>query len=135
NREENHDVNVIVASCRLVDQSRHGAVGISQGEIWGLGWVVGRDPVRDLCVVHALFPDYPEEKSDKIVNKKLPAVRIASSQTLREGDPVYAVAAPNSQELTASEGIVSGRRRHGSTDYIQTTTAISMGPSGAGLFD
>jgi len=63
------------------------------------------------------------------------AAVIGSSKTLKVGAKVYAVGAPHGLELTLSDGIVSSLRKIEGGNYIQTTTAISNGSSGGGLFD
>jgi len=51
------------------------------------------------------------------------------------GERVYALGAPEGFDLTLSEGLISGLRRRGGTNVIQTTAPISHGSSGGGLFD
>jgi hypothetical protein len=74
-------------------------------------------------------------KDGEVTYRKLPSVRIASSQWLEVGDPVYAIGAPQGLELTLSDGLISGIRESKGTEYIQTTAPISKGSSGGGLFD
>jgi cytochrome c-type biogenesis protein CcmH/NrfG len=62
------------------------------------------------------------------------AIQIGSAASLKVGQPVYAVGAPQGLELSISEGIVS-QLRGGPPPFIQTTAAISPGSSGGGLFD
>lgn len=62
-----------------------------------------------------------------------PAV-LGSAASLKVGQPVYAVGAPQGLELSISEGIVS-QLRGAPPPMIQTTAAISPGSSGGGLFD
>ena len=64
-----------------------------------------------------------------------PAVPIGSVKTLRTGQRVFAIGAPQGLELTISEGIVSSLREVPGGTVIQTTAAISAGSSGGGLFD
>jgi tetratricopeptide (TPR) repeat protein len=63
------------------------------------------------------------------------AVSLRPSTTLGVGERVYSIGAPRGLELTLSEGIISGLRDFGTVRIIQTTTAISTGSSGGGLFD
>lgn len=51
------------------------------------------------------------------------------------GERVYAIGAPEGLELTLSEGLVSGIRAETGVPVVQTTTPISPGSSGGGLFD
>lgn len=135
------DVTVVVTNCHVVDKAPYGVVGLTAGEINGLGWVAGKDPARDLCVVHALFygadakgTPLMDDKGE-VAYRKLPAVQVGSSQWLQVGDPVYALGAPQGLELSLSSGLVSGFREHKGSEYIQTTAPISKGSSGGGLFD
>ena len=64
-----------------------------------------------------------------------PAVTAASVRSVRTGQRVYAVGAPQGLELTISEGIVSSLREVAGGTVIQTTAPISPGSSGGGLFD
>jgi tetratricopeptide (TPR) repeat protein len=60
---------------------------------------------------------------------------LGATHNLKIGQRVYAIGAPQGLELTLSEGIVSSLREVDSGRYIQTTTPISPGSSGGGLFD
>ncbi len=64
-----------------------------------------------------------------------PAVTIGSTATLRTGQKVYAIGAPQGLDLTISDGIVSSLRAVSGGTVIQTTAPISPGSSGGGLFD
>jgi len=64
-----------------------------------------------------------------------PAVVIGSVGSLRPGQTVYAIGAPAGLELTISQGIVSALRKVDEGTVIQTSTPISPGSSGGGLFD
>jgi S1-C subfamily serine protease len=55
--------------------------------------------------------------------------------TLAVGERVYTVGSPSGLENTLAEGIVSGLRRRGTVDLVQSSAAISPGSSGGGLFD
>lgn len=129
------DENLIATNCHLTDKSAVGVFLVRQGASSGVGFIYGKDPDRDLCLIQALFPDNDASHGSELAFKKLPAVRIASSQWLEVGDPVYALGAPEGLELTLSDGLVSGIRQAQGTDYIQTTAPISKGSSGGGLFD
>lgn len=65
----------------------------------------------------------------------LKPVQIGSSRTLKVGETVFAIGAPQGLELSLSEGIVSSIREEEDRRYIQTTAAISPGSSGGGLFN
>ena len=63
------------------------------------------------------------------------SVVIANIDSLRIGQRVYAIGAPSGLELTLTDGLISSLRSYGRTHVIQTSTAISPGSSGGGLFD
>jgi Trypsin-like peptidase domain len=60
---------------------------------------------------------------------------MASVQTIRVGQRVYAIGAPRGLELSISDGLVSSIRPYGAFPLIQTNAPISKGSSGGGLFD
>jgi tetratricopeptide (TPR) repeat protein len=62
-------------------------------------------------------------------------VTIRPSTTLRTGERVYAIGAPEGLELSLSEGLISSLRPYEKVMVIQTTAPISSGSSGGGLFD
>jgi hypothetical protein len=61
-------------------------------------------------------------------------VKLRKAVSLKVGEPVYAIGAPQGLELSLSNGIVA-QLRGGPPPLIQTTAAISPGSSGGGLFD
>ncbi|HRH79459.1 MAG TPA: tetratricopeptide repeat-containing serine protease family protein [Thiobacillaceae bacterium] len=66
---------------------------------------------------------------------KATPVTLGNTRRLKVGAHVYAVGAPKGLELTLSDGIVSSLRQIDGGQYIQTTTPISPGSSGGGLYD
>jgi S1-C subfamily serine protease len=64
-----------------------------------------------------------------------PAVPIGSIDSLRTGQKVYAIGAPQGLDLTISDGIVSAFRDMPQGRIVQTTAPISPGSSGGPLFD
>ncbi len=71
----------------------------------------------------------------KVAGLSARAAQLRNSDTLAVGERVYAVGAPEGFELTLSEGLISGLREVEVGRVIQTTTPISRGSSGGGLFD
>jgi S1-C subfamily serine protease len=63
------------------------------------------------------------------------AVEIGSVASLRTGQKVFTIGAPQGLELTLSEGIVSALREVQNGTVVQTTAPISPGSSGGGLFN
>jgi serine protease Do len=82
------------------------------------------DIERDLCQIAAQ-------------NFHATPVEIGDSDALQVGKKVYALGNPRGLELTLTDGIVSALRKDskGMLRYIQTSTPISPGSSGGGLFD
>jgi len=65
-----------------------------------------------------------------------PAVQLGDAGSLSPGQRVVAIGAPESLELSISEGLISALRDYGDgSRVIQTTASISPGSSGGGLFD
>ncbi len=55
--------------------------------------------------------------------------------TLKVGETVYGLGAPQGLDLSLSDGLISQLREMRGTRFIQTNAAISPGSSGGGLFD
>ena len=64
-----------------------------------------------------------------------PAVSLGRVDSVRVGQPVYAIAAPRGLYSTISDGIVSALREVQGSKMIQTSAPVSPGSSGGGLFD
>ncbi|MGB6718111.1 MAG: trypsin-like peptidase domain-containing protein [Candidatus Acidiferrales bacterium] len=64
-----------------------------------------------------------------------PSLHLGDELTLQQGDPVYAIGAPQGLELTLTNGIVSAFRNIDNRFLIQSTAAIGHGSSGGPLFD
>ncbi len=68
--------------------------------------------------------------------KKLPHVVLGESDTISQGEHVFAIGSPLGLERTVSQGIVSVRARENMGRwYIQTTAQINPGNSGGPLFN
>lgn len=94
---------------------------IRQGDkTWpaNIAWI---DPNHDLALLRV-----PGLHAEPVALQESPAI---------VGERVYAIGAPEGLELTLSEGLISGLRVFQDGHVIQTTTPISPGSSGGGLFD
>lgn len=82
------------------------------------------DAERDLCQL-------------RVRDLTAPAVPLANVAGVKIGQRVYAIGAPQGLELTLSDGLVSSLREidEGKPPVIQTSTPVSPGSSGGGLFD
>lgn len=120
-----------VTSAHVVERSRRGIVGLSDGREYDFV-VVGRDPLSDLAVIRVDTPD-------------LVPVELGDADRLRVGQLVVAVGSPLGFAGTVTAGVVSavGRSlttRHGNTgrlveNVIQTDAALHPGNSGGALAD
>ena len=134
---------------RVIVQDASGrAVGFGSGVVIDRGTVLTNCHValRGTAVAAKLGNDvYPatvqvaDEELDlctvSVPGLDAPAVPVGSVKSLRTGQRVFAIGAPQGLELTISEGIVSSLREVPGGTVIQTTAAISAGSSGGGLFD
>lgn len=117
------DANLIVTNEHVIRDNRevvvHGQLVPKQ-----LVPVIFTDPKYDLAFLKA-----PE-------GKDMPAVKLLSEKSLREGDTVIAVGYPFGLKYTATQGIVSNTR-HEMNDllYIQHDAALNPGNSGGPLID
>lgn len=109
----------VATNCHVVQDAIRIEVGRANHFVSASSWA-GNDE-RDACLLEAPGLDGS------------PA-QLGTTNTLRVGERVYAVGAPQGLELSLSEGIVS-QLRGGPPPLIQTTAAISPGSSGGGLFD
>jgi len=140
-------VSASVARVNVQDASGR-AVGFGSGVVIDRGTVLTNCHValRGTAVAAKLGNDvYPatvqvaDEELDlctlSVPGLDAPAVPVGSVKSLRTGQRVFAIGAPQGLELTISEGIVSSLREVPGGTVIQTTAAISAGSSGGGLFD
>lgn len=111
---------IVATACHVVKEAKEIKVRYRGREYPGT--LKSADWERDLCLID-------------VWGLKAPAVRAGVTQSLKPGDKVYAIGAPQGLELTISEGIVSALREVSGGRYIQTTAPISSGSSGGGLFD
>jgi hypothetical protein len=89
--------------------------------------------------MHSGSVDVADEELDlcrlSVPGLDAPAVPVGLVGSLRTGQRVYAIGAPQGLDLTISEGIVSSLRDVPGGTVIQTTAPVSRGSSGGGLFD
>lgn len=109
----------IATNCHVVENGAQFQVG--RGKRLVPATLSEGDEDKDICLLHAdKFNGTPAE--------------LGKAGTLKVGEPVYAVGAPQGLELSLTDGIVSALRG-GTPPLIQTTAAISHGSSGGGLFN
>ncbi len=123
-------------------------VGLGSGVVTGSGQVItnchvatagGTLSVKVSGEQYSASVEVADEEYDlcrlSVSGLTAPAVPIGSIDTLRTGQKVYAIGAPQGLELTISDGIVSAFRDMPQGRIVQTTAPISPGSSGGPLFD
>ena len=148
------------SAATVFDSVWRSVVYIADDDGQGSGVIVGRDTVATNChVVTAkkigVFPPATREATaDEAIRASVlhrdkkrdfcllrvagvggRIAKIRKFNTLKIGEAVYAIGAPEGQELTLSDGLISQLRRRDGRRLIQTNAAISHGSSGGGLFD
>lgn len=128
--------------------------GVGQTRATGSGVVTGNEEVVTNChvlrgsskvvILHnrkKLAASIAAEDQDKdlcrlvVPNLRAPAANIVPLSSISVGAKVYAIGAPRGLELSLSDGLISSIRNRKGVKVIQTTTPISPGSSGGGLFD
>jgi tetratricopeptide (TPR) repeat protein len=109
----------VATNCHVVAEGASYKVG--RGKQLVPATLYAEDEEKDICILDAK-------------GIKGEPVQMGKATSLKVGDPVYAVGAPQGLELSLSDGIVS-QLRGGPPPLIQVTVAISPGSSGGGLFD
>lgn len=112
--------DILVTNCHVIARGKIFLVGHRQARLPAR--LTAYDAAKDLCVMEVQGLD-------------VAPARTGDANSVRVGQRVYAVGAPEGFELTLSEGLVSGLREAAGGRYIQTTAAMSEGSSGGGLFD
>jgi S1-C subfamily serine protease len=123
--------------------SQGSAIAISKNHLLTNCHVLERKPLVAILqekTVHKARLISSDSKSDKCIlqseyNGLSPVLGVKSYASVKVGERVYTIGAPQGLELTLGEGIVSGLREYKGVKYIQTTAPISPGSSGGGLFD
>ena len=93
----------------------------TKGHRKALAAVVYGDSDRDLAILRTVRP--------------LDAKPVAFATSYKVGQRAYALGAPKGLGWTLSDGIISATRNHKGNKFVQTTTPISRGSSGGGLFN
>jgi S1-C subfamily serine protease len=124
---------LVVTNCHVIDGMINGSVTFTSGEAYPFE-VLGTDEFSDLAILAVVGA--PEGT--------LVPLEVASSSTVRVGDPVVAIGNPYGLQSTLTSGIVSQLNRAIQTEtsgsrllsgVIQITAPINPGNSGGPLLD
>ena len=113
----------IVTNCHVVEGAD--VIYLHRDKFKTQGILRYSDPDRDLCQIGAADTKGFEQAVSHLTN----------ISTLRVGQKVYAIGAPQGLELTLSDGLISSLRALPIGTIIQTNAPVSKGSSGGGLFD
>ncbi len=113
---------VVATNCHVIEGAVRLLVRFEQRELPAYKGFA--DPERDVCTL-------------TVSDVNAAPAAMGNSGSLTVGTRVYAIGTPHGLELSLSEGIVSGFRqdKDKAGRYIQTTTPVSQGSSGGGLYD
>lgn len=114
---------MIATNCHVVGDRKYVVIEQNRRRVDGV--VIDRNDQNDVCLV---------EVKDSLAGVA-PIRGIRSFDSVRVGEPVYAIGNPVGFEATITAGIVSQKRLHKGGKLIQFDASISPGNSGGGLFD
>lgn len=114
---------VVATNFHVIRPAVRARVILGEGNSGEADWVLASDESSDLAILLASVPTPPLSHIDLV----------ASASPV--GSQVFTIGNPQGLEDTLSTGIVSGLRRIGGVDLIQTSAPISPGSSGGGLFN
>ena len=119
--------NVVATNCHVVDSRARiivhkSAARRADTETDFSAEILRADRKKDFCLL-------------KVQNLWGVVATVRKYDTLKIGEKVYALGAPQGLDLSLSEGVISQLRKSRSARFIQTDAAISPGSSGGGLFD
>ena len=127
------DKGIVVTNYHVI----HGAKSV---RIWAYGpdelnfypgVIMGIDPVADLAIIQAIFPEHKKPVSFLTIENDLDKIKVM--------DDVWAIGHPNGLDWTITEGTVSHRERAGRiTMYVkilQHSALIAEGSSGGPLIN
>lgn len=117
------DSGVVVTNYHVIEGSTTLTVRLNEGDEYSDVSIIDYDRDRDIAIL-------------KIKGFDLPIVPLGNSNSVRVGDDVVVMGAPEGFEQSVSRGIVSAIRDSGDGyTLFQTDAAISSGSSGGGMFN
>jgi serine protease Do len=114
-----------ITACHVVDKSVGVTLENEKSSIKVTEVIRDPDNKRDMCLLTTA------------ANPTAPPIVIAPVNTLRVGQRVYVVSSPRGLELSLTDGLISALRVETASKIpiIQSSTPVSAGSSGGGLFD
>jgi tetratricopeptide (TPR) repeat protein len=112
----------VVTNHHVVEGMAEVFVVFSDGDVKAATGVVADSTEQDLVVL-------------EVPTGSRPGLVLGDELSLQQGDPVYALGAPQGLELSLTNGIVSSFRNANGQFLIQSTAPIAHGSSGGPLFD
>lgn len=110
----------VLTACSILVKGK--SISVKSGKDFHEASLQFSDNERDLCQI-------------KAPGLKAPAVKTITSNKLRVGQRIYAIANPEGADFLFSEGLISGLRGTEANRIILTSVPVTHASSGAGLFD
>lgn len=110
----------VITNCHVLKKAR--TILAKSGTTKYMAKLLLPDVERDLCLL-------------EVKGLTAPVAPASSMQAIKIGQKVYSIGAPRGLELSLTDGLVSSIRELKNNRLIQTSTPISPGSSGGGLFD
>lgn len=119
------DGGLIITNHHVIDQAKRAEVELRDGRSLPVSILV-EDKAHDLALLK--IPD------EALAGTAPPTVALAAGSPA-VGEVAFAIGAPLGLEFTLTQGIVSGSREIGGTQFVQMQTPVAPGSSGGPLFD
>ncbi len=113
---------VIVTNFHVIRGAHAVEIKFQSGEVFDSVGAIDFNVRRDIALI-------------KIKAAKLPALKLADSDKVKQGEHVVAIGNPLGLEHTVADGLMSASRMLEGTRYMQISVPISPGSSGGPLFD
>ncbi len=112
-----------VTNCHVVTNSIHVKITTHDGTVYDDVEIIDYDGENDLVLL-------------RVKGGSFPYLEMGNSDTVKQGEKVYAIGSPLGFDNTLSEGIISNPNRiMGDMRYIQISVPIDHGSSGGALID
>lgn len=112
----------VVTNHHVFENAANALVFFADGSSAAIDGVVADSAARDLVILFVQTGTRPQ-------------LQVGDELSVRQGDPVFAIGAPEGLQLSITNGIVSGFRQVEDQFRIQNTAPIAPGSSGGPLFD